>query len=209
VQGGIKMNKKLITKICLVITIIGVYFFYNPLKERYFYNHSLYEKRFCYEDHINAQGDNGGEYAGFEEHCYYQTKNECEWHRLKSYNNRTLAKHCYSKIVTINESKNTICSMANTKEECHKMIDDAFGQYMNSTTNNVPKKVVDTKSDTTCTKYKAYPNQQEIFGRLGLDWERTKKWGAFVDMEGTLRANKPSCREIPRISEEYIKYQKK
>lgn len=61
---------------------------------------------------------------------------------------------------------------------------------------------------TTCVQYRAATDQQRAFTDLGLDWERTNKWGAFVDVDGALRANKPSCREIKRGSAEYAKYLK-
>lgn len=60
-----------------------------------------------------------------------------------------------------------------------------------------------------CHKYSRPENQRAAFEKLGLDWARTNKWGAFVDTDGVLRADKPSCREIVRNSEEYNKYKKK
>lgn len=59
-----------------------------------------------------------------------------------------------------------------------------------------------------CTKYTAIPNQPVAFETLGLDWNRTKNWGAFLDVYGNLRANKPSCRLIKPNSSEYDKYRK-
>ena len=59
-----------------------------------------------------------------------------------------------------------------------------------------------------CANYAPIPNQAAAFEALRLDWNRTKKWGAFIDVYGNLRANKPSCRLIKPFSDEYEKYTK-
>ena len=71
-------------------------------------------------------------------------------------------------------------------------------------TYNAPKAV--TSNNSGCTKFAAAYNQQAAFENLGLNYHKTKKWGAFVDVYGNLRANKPSCRLIKRGSEEYNRY---
>lgn len=57
-----------------------------------------------------------------------------------------------------------------------------------------------------CSDFMYAPNQQQAFENLGLDWENTKNWGAFIDTNDILRADKPSCREIVKDSAEYNKY---
>ena len=63
-------------------------------------------------------------------------------------------------------------------------------------------------SSDGCVNYIAAPDQERAFENLGLDWSRTKTWGAFVDVNGDLRANRPSCRLIERDSREYNRYKK-
>lgn len=96
---------------------------------------------------------------------------------------------------------------------CHKVTDvntrESEGLYLNSKHDlediiKKNKKSNDNKSG--CTKYESAPNQQSAFENLGLNWKKTKNWGAFVDVDGNLRANKPSCRLIERGSTEYNKY---
>ena len=74
----------------------------------------------------------------------------------------------------------------------------------NVKTYNAPKAA--SNNNSGCTKYTAAYNQQAAFENLGLNYHKTKKWGAFVDVYGNLRANKPSCRLIERGSAEYNRY---
>lgn len=59
-----------------------------------------------------------------------------------------------------------------------------------------------------CATYPKRPDQKQAFDALGLDWGRTNRWGAFVDLNGELRADKPSCRQILKGSDEYEKYRR-
>ncbi|MCR5194218.1 MAG: hypothetical protein K6B71_01685 [Alphaproteobacteria bacterium] len=89
------------------------------------------------------------------------------------------------------------------KIELDKLIFMGTGQQDTEVKNVVTKT---SGNGTGCTDYVAAPNQQAAFESLGLNWNKTKKWGAFVDVHGNLRANRPSCRLIKRDSEEYNRY---
>ena len=71
------------------------------------------------------------------------------------------------------------------------------------------KDLMDSITSTKCAKYVHAYDQKQAFERLGLDWEKTNKWGAFVDDKDNLRADKKSCRLIEKNSEEYNKYKKR
>ncbi|MBD5401005.1 hypothetical protein HDR61_04685 [bacterium] len=78
------------------------------------------------------------------------------------------------------------------------------------TSDNVKKKILKNKpvDQNKCNDFIHAENQQQAFENLGLDWNKTKTWGAFVDTNNILRANKPSCREIIKDSVEYNKYKR-
>lgn len=99
-----------------------------------------------------------------------------------------------------------------SRSQCvRKIVADAEweGSFLTSEEkiNDIIKNNQKNNSDT-CTEYLPAKNQQQAFEKLGLDWNRTKNWGAFVDENNILRANKPSCREIAKDSAEYQKYKK-
>lgn len=100
-----------------------------------------------------------------------------------------------------------------SRSQCvRKIVPDAEweGSFLTSKEklNDIIKNNQKNSESNICTKYLPASNQQQAFEKLGLDWNRTKKWGAFVDTNNVLRANKPSCREIVKGSAEYKKYEK-
>ena len=137
------------------------------------------------------------------------TKTEAECSNLRKYQlEGNFVKPCYEKVVSEHEDNNAYLFSQSELEYFINVHDLAKKYKTNSGKETVKQqtKANNSGNKSGCTKYESAPNQQSAFENLGLNWKKTKNWGAFVDIDGNLRANKPSCRLIERGSTEYNKY---
>lgn len=110
------------------------------------------------------------------------------------------------------EECETFHSYQSKYSKCYKArIRTRESEYFYLTPKSKKAKIIEAgKVDPNkCNTFPPAENQQQALENLGLDWNKTKNWGAFVDVNDILRADKPSCREIVKDSQEYNKYKRK
>ena len=152
-----------------------------------------------------------------------KTLDEC----AKFTNYQSEPSDCYSMTISTRESEENHLTPDNVKKKiletepaAHDAVTDSKSvtdKQINNNGNKKSSKGTDTKgvkksassAPNKCNDFRHAENQQKAFEKLGLDWNKTKNWGAFVDVDGILRADKPSCREIVKDSQEYNKYKRK